>query len=239
MKEVSICMTHFNRKKQLLNTLQSIQNQDDAKELTEIIIVDDVSDVSLQLDDFKDIDLDIKLIPIQTKYKWWVNPCVAFNTAFNFIHGKRVILQNAECMHVSNIIQYTIDNLQPSEYVAMSALSLTKEATEAINLETRVVDINTEGSKWYCHSKYRPKAFHFCAALNASDLHRVGGFDPKFSEGVWYEDKEFLRSLKKNNIKIRIENSQRVFHQWHESVWKKIDEDKNLRKKNKQLLRLK
>src|SRR3989344_4979867 len=104
MKQVSICMTHFNRKNQLLNTLQSIQNQKDAKELTEIIIVDDVSVEPLKLSDFEDFDLDIKLISIQTKNKWWVNPCVGFNTAFNFVHGDIVIIQNAECLHATNII---------------------------------------------------------------------------------------------------------------------------------------
>jgi len=210
MKQLSICMTHFNRKIQLLNTLQSIQNQPDAKKLTEIIIVDDVSKVPLQLTDFSDFDLDIKLISVQTKNKWWVNPCVAFNTAFNFIHGERVIIQNAECMHATNIIQYTIDNLQPNEYIAMSALGLTEEATKLINRET----------------------------IHASDLRKVGGFDPRFSEGVYHDDEMFLNSLSKNNIKIRIEDSQLVFHQWHESVWKTIDNFDSKLKRNKQLLEL-
>ena len=96
MKQISICMTHFNRKNQLLNTLQSIQNQKNAKKLTEVIIVDDVSKSPLKLSDFSDFDLDIKLISIQTNDKWWVNPCVAFNAAFNFIHTDKVLLQNAE-----------------------------------------------------------------------------------------------------------------------------------------------
>ena len=60
MKKISICMTHYNRKQQLLNTLQSIQNQE-AKDLVEIIIVDDVSVTPLHFSDFKDFDLYIKL----------------------------------------------------------------------------------------------------------------------------------------------------------------------------------
>ena len=231
-------MTHFNRKIQLLNTLQSIQNQPDAKKLTEIIIVDDVSKVPLQLTDFSDFDLDIKLISVQTKNKWWVNPCVAFNTAFYFIHGERVIIQNAECMHATNIIQYTIDNLQPNEYIAMSALGLTEEATKLINRETSPAEIKRDGGEWYCHSKHRRKAFNFCAAIHASDLRKVGGFDPRFSEGVYHDDEMFLNSLSKNNIKIRIEDSQLVFHQWHESVWKTIDNFDSKLKRNKQLLEL-
>ena len=65
MKKISICMTHYNRKQQLLNTLRSIQNQL-VNELVEIIIVDDVSNVPLQFTDFDEFDLDIKLISIQT-----------------------------------------------------------------------------------------------------------------------------------------------------------------------------
>ncbi len=235
MKQVSICMTHFNRKNQLLNTLQSIQNQKDAKELTEIIIVDDVSEVPLQLSDFQDFDLDIKLISIQTKHKWWVNPCVAFNSAFNFINGERVIIQNAECLHATNVIQYVIDNLQPNEYIAMSALCLSEESTKLINLDTDPKDINRDGAEWYCHSIHKPKAFNFCAALYASDLQKVGGFDPRFSEGVCYDDDMFLYSLTQNNIKIRIEDSQLVFHQWHEKIWDKTPDFRRKLRRNKEL----
>lgn len=237
MKQLSICMTHFNRKDQLLNTLQSIQNQKDAKELTEIIIVDDVSKEPLQLGDFNDFDLDIKLISIQTNNKWWVNPCVAFNAAFNFINGEKVIIQNAECLHATNIIQYTISNLQPNEYIAMSALSLTKDATMLINRKD-LTKINKDGAQWYCHSEYKPKAYNFCAVIHTSDLRKVGGFDSKFSEGIYYEDDMFLNSLSKNNIKIRIEDSQLVFHQWHESVWKTIYHYNSKVRRNKQLLDL-
>lgn len=236
MKPLSICMTYLNRKKQILNTLQSIQNQKDAKNLTEIIIVDDVSKTPLKLSYFSDFDLDIKLISIQTKYKWWVNPCVAFNASFNFIHGEKVIIQNAECLHATDIIKYVVENLKPNEYVAMSTLSLTEKASRLINRRTNPNDISREGSQWYCHSKYRQQAYNFCAAIHTSDLKKIGGFDPRFSEGLWYDDDMFLKSLSKNNINIRIEDSQLVFHQWHESVWKKIDNYEGRRKRNKSLL---
>lgn len=237
MKKLSICITHFNRKNQLLNTLQSIQNQDNAKKLTEIIIVDDVSDNPLRLSDFSDFDLDIKLISIQTNSKWWINPCVAFNTAFNFIHGEKVIIQNAECLHATNIIQYVIDTLLPNEYIAMSALSLSEQVSTSINRNTTSNSVNREGAEWYCHSKYRPKAFNFCAAIFASNLRKVGGFNLDLSEGVWYEDKMFLNSLEKNNIKIRIEDSQLVFHQWHEKIWKNMNDFDIKSKRNKQIMK--
>lgn len=237
MKELSICMTHINRKKQLMNTLQSIQNQEGSKELCEIIIVDDVSEVPLKLSDFTDFDLDIKLISIQTRFKWWVNPCVGFNTAFNFIHSEKVIIQNAECLHASSVIHYVINNLQKNEYVAMSAVSLSEEVTKSITPSTKVEEINIKGAEWYCHSKFRPKAFNFCAALNREDLIKIGGFDNRFSEGVYYDDDRLLESLSKNGIKIRIEDSQVVYHQWHDKIWQGLDNYQTLRAKNKELMK--
>jgi glycosyltransferase involved in cell wall biosynthesis len=229
-------MTHLNRKKQLLNTLQSIQNQKDARNLTEIIIVDDVSETSLQLSDFKKFDLDIKLISVQTKDKWWVNPCVAYNTAFNFIHSDKVIIQNAECLHATNIIQFTLDNLKKNQYIAMSALALTKESTMLIDRKTKPDEISREGAKWTNHAKYKPTAYHFCAAIRTSDLKKIGGFDPRFSEGIWYDDNMLLKSLRKNDIEIIIERSQLVFHQWHESIWRNIENHREKMRKNKKLL---
>lgn len=235
MKELSICLTHINRREQLLNTLRSIEKQANAKELTEIIIVDDVSEVPLKLSDFKKIDLDIKLISIQTNHKWWYNPCVAFNTAFNFVHAKRVIIQNAECLHKTGIIDYTIKNLKPNEYIAMSALSLSEVASKKINRKTKMSDISLEGAEWYCHSRYRPKAYNFCAALMTEDLRAIGGFDLRFSEGICYEDDIFLSDLRKSGVKIRIEDSQVVYHQWHEKIWENLKDEQSLLKKNKAL----
>lgn len=236
MKELSICMTHYNRKNQLLNTLQSIQNQDIPKEVFEIIIVDDVSAVPLQLSDFEDFDLDIKLIPIQTKHKWWVNPCVGFNTAFNFINGRITIIQNAECLHGTDVIKYVLGNLKQNEYIAMSALSITEQATRSIDRNTSPDQISTTGAQWYCHSVHKPSPFNFCAALHTADLKRVGGFDPRFAEGISYDDDMFLHSLSKNNIDTRIEDTQLVFHQWHERVWESVDNFGGRLNKNHQLL---
>ena len=236
MKELSICMTHFNRKQQLINTLRSIQNQDNAKELAEIIIVDDVSVTPLHLDDFKEFDLDIKLVSIQTKSKWWVNPCVGFNTAFNFINGHRTIIQNAECLHGTDIIEYTINNLKQGEYIAMSALNITQDATFAITEHTSPADIDISGANWYCHSEHRNKPFNFCAAIHTEDLIKAGGFDNRFAKGVWFDDDALLEALEKNNINCRIEDSQLVFHQWHESIWEALPEYNELLQVNRNLI---
>lgn len=218
MKELSICMTHINRKQQLFNTLNSIERQN-VKELVEIIIVDDVSVEPLRIDEFENFNLDIKLITIATKNKWWVNPVVAFNTAFHFINGKRTIIQNAECLHVTNIVDFVISNLKQNQYIAMTALALSRESSIQINENTNVADIDTSNSKWYCHSIHRSDPLNFCAAMFTEDLRKVGGFDNRYAEGIWSDDTAFLTMLKKFKIETCIEDNQLVYHQWHEDLW--------------------
>lgn len=219
-KELSICMTHFNRKNQLLNTLYSIQRQGDVKDLCEIIIVDDVSETPLSYQDFNIFDLDIKLITIETKNKWWVNPVVGFNTAFNFISGEKTIIQNAECLHKTDIIRYVLENLKENQYIAMSTLAIPKEITENISKDTNLNDvINQDGCEWYCHSIYRPEPFNFCSAIHTNDLRKIGGFNLQFSDGLWYDDDDFLRRMANSNIEIKIEDFQLAIHQWHPDFW--------------------
>lgn len=233
MKELSICMTHFNRKQQLLNTLHSIQTQNIPNDLFEIIIVDDVSTTPLTYKDIENFDLDLKLITVQTNNKWWVNPCVGFNTAFNFLHGKRTIIQNAECLHGTEIIKYVLENLKPKQYIAMSALNITEQATAKITFDTQPSDIDITGAEWYCHSEHRPKPFNFCAAVHTKDLLEAGGFDRRFAEGVWFDDDALLESLNKVGVECIIEDSQLVFHQYHDRVW---DSKMHLLQKNRVLI---
>jgi hypothetical protein len=235
MKKISICMTHYNRKIQLLNTLQSIQNQD-LSNLVEVIIVDDVSKTPLELSDFEDFNLDIKLISLQTKSKWWINPCIGFNQAFNLIGAPITIIQNAECMHTTDIIQYVLTNLHSREYIAMSALSLSEEASKTITRTTVVSEISTAGSSWYCHSAFRPQPFNFCAAIHTEDLITSGGFANEFARGIYYDDDAFLHRLHTNNVECRIEDSQLVYHQWHEQIWEALPDHHELGAINRNLL---
>lgn len=216
-------MTHYNRKSQLLNTLQSIQNQKNSNDLFDIIIVDDVSDDPLTYDDVEEFDLDIKIVTIQTKNKWWVNPCIAFNTALGFVNSKRVIIQNAECLHATNVIEYVLGNLHLGHYIAMSAYGLSRESTMNITKDTQVSDINLGGGEWLCHNENfrggRNRPFNFCAAIFTSDLKKAGGFDSRLAEGVWYDDDVLLINLYKNGIKCRTEDNQLVYHQYHDKIW--------------------
>lgn len=118
----------------------------------------------------------------------------------------------------------------------MSALNITQAATFAITEHTSPTDIDITGANWYCHSEHRNKPFNFCAAIHTEDLRKAGGFDNRFAKGVWFDDDALLEALEKNNIDCRIEDSQLVFHQWHESVWEAMPEYSELLQVNRKLI---
>lgn len=55
----------------------------------------------------------------------------------------------------------------------------------------------TKWKGWYNHPIYNNRSLHFLTAIHRSDLDKVGGFDPKFKNGIWYDDNDFLHRVKK------------------------------------------
>lgn len=52
-----------------------------------------------------------------------INPCIPYNIGFELCKGDIIIIQNAECFHVGNILQYLIDNLNENDYITFSCFS--------------------------------------------------------------------------------------------------------------------
>ena len=114
--KISILMTYYKRIRELKNTLHSFRESkhDDF----EVIIVDDATgdgehDSKSVVGEFS--DLDIKLIRIDPKDKWWLNPSVPFNIGFKGASGEKIIIQNAECFHNGDVISYTANDLKENQ----------------------------------------------------------------------------------------------------------------------------
>lgn len=212
-------MTYWNRKKQLLNTLESIrQYNNDVK----IIIIDDSST------DGNDITYlsggNIRVVRLENK--WWINPCIAFNTGFSLVDTDIVIFQNAECMHIGNIIEHAIANIDKNTYLNYSALAINREVSEAINpgnavsliepyMHSRMVE-GWDGNGWYNHPKYREEYLHFCSAILREDLYSIGGFDERYADGLGFDDNDILYRIRRRGMKVRMFDEPFVIHQWHE-----------------------
>lgn len=217
----SIVMTAFNRNRQLLKTLEGFKHHQYGAD-TEVIIVDDASvePVDVRQSDYA---FSVRVIRIEPSEKWYANPCVPFNRGLRAARGEVVIIQNAECYHLNNVITYLRSNHDQLEHVyfAFACYSLKQEESLSNSLESYEQFINStaidNGSGgWYNHSKYRPVAYHFCSAIRRDRLNEIGFFDETFARGFAFDDDELLYRIRRK-LKVVIVDDCIVLHQWHYS----------------------
>lgn len=232
--KISIVTAYYNRIEQFRNTLLSITNINDL----EIIIIDDASDVAQKAEqvvsEFNEID--IKIINIQKEDKWYSNPCVPYNLGFKEASGEIIVIQNPECLHLGNILDYIRTNLQEDDYFSFSAYSLTKPVTDRVsslrsssdNYIGDVVKViapvisscnkrvrKTGELGWYNHPVINPVGYHFLSAIHKHHIVEMGGFDEQYAKGIGYDDDEFLHRLRLKGLKIKIPYIPIVLHQNH------------------------
>jgi GT2 family glycosyltransferase len=248
---VCIVMSYFERKNQLVNTIKSFSMN--GYEGVEVIIVDDASVEQLvtaeELLCFAP-KLDIRVIRVEPSNKKYFNPCIPFNYGFAEARGSIIIIQNAECIHVGDVVSYCRKNLDDSKYLSFGCFSIDKEAMMQISnrenfdrsflekyiSQEKAVNIDGENG-WYNHSVFRPVAYHFTTALTRKNLDLLKGFDTRYAYGIGYDDDEFLERIRRSRMKIEIIDDVTVLHQWHYSMTKSLGFDK-LFIRNRLLLKL-
>lgn len=232
--KISIVMSYHNfRKIQLINTLNQFENLYSNKYNFEVVIVDDNSNEEFKLYDIiNNYSFRINYIIISKEEKGdRINPCIAYNKGFKESTGDIIIIQNPECYHVGNIIDYIYKNIDESKYLTFSCYStnsheLTEELINSDNKFDKINDDNFNnknlcnyGILWYNHPMYRDVSYHFCSAIYKSKLDILGGFDENFGNGYCFDDDELLLSIK-YNLKLNIFNIDPsevfVIHQYHE-----------------------
>ena len=113
--KISIVMAYYNRKEQLITTLDSIRKS--AHNNFNVVIVDDASDKNHRLEDIiHRYPFEIKLIRIEPQNKKWINPCVPYNIGLQQADGNIVIIQNPEVFHVGDILSHAASNIKAKEY---------------------------------------------------------------------------------------------------------------------------
>jgi glycosyltransferase involved in cell wall biosynthesis len=219
--DLTIVMAFWNRKQQLLNTLRSIEQYGhDVK----IIIVDDASTDNQDIANLNSTD---KIKVVTLKDKWWINPCIAFNTGLIMADTDIVIIQNPECIHVGDVIGHTLANIKEGTYLNYSALAINDQLTGRISNGEDVKEViapymksaiwieNWDGNGWYNHPLYRAVMLHFCSAIMRSDLYSLGGFDERYANGSAFDDNEFLCRIMKKGMNIKMIEDPFVVHQAH------------------------
>jgi len=230
MRSVSIVMTYYNRPDQLRQTIRSLRafygvNLPDI----EVVIVDDGSSPALRAAPIlSDMKFSANLIEITPEEKTWVNPCIPFNRGFKAAQGEIVVIQNAESMHLANILNTVRSQLDDMTYLTFPCYSTTQDEFHRILGVSNAPDIvwhqnvlrciePLKNLQWYHHPQYVPTWYHFCSALTRRTLNQIGGFDERFSEGYCFEDNAFLLHIQRKGLRIPSIHSNQgyVAHLWH------------------------
>lgn len=251
--DFSIVMTYFDRKKQILNTINQFEKIYKNYNF-ELIIVDDNSSVEHKLNDvINNYTLNIKYILISAEEKEdRVNPCLAYNKGFEQAKGKIVLIQNAECYHSQNLFNFISKNLTSNNYLTFSCYNTSTERISNYVINNPLIIFNREFHHHYMNSlckkydkplwlnfpEYNETNYHFCSAIYNDNLKVLGGFNKDFAKGHSYDDDELLLSIKKNlNLKVLCVKPKNgfVIHQWHlrDTLIKSKDERTMLVKINK------
>lgn len=240
--KISIVMGYYNRKVQTIYTLNTI-NKSIYKNF-EVIIVDDNSDKDNSLYDILDkYNFPIKLIvltPIYKKFKNYISPCIPYNIGFHYVKGKKCIIQNPECCHMGDIINYVNLNLTQNSYLTFSCYALDEKYTNLlrknknnINFANEIIKKKIKKHRWYNHQTYKPFFYHFTSAIYYDKLKNIGGFNEGLQFGHAYDDNEFV--LRVDNIKLEkqiisySDNIPYVIHQFHKKLlrFKVVLQDNN------------
>ena len=225
---ISIVTPYYNRKRLFIETLKSIAKS--AYKDFEVIAVDDASIEDERIEDLITEFPFLKVIRLEEKDKWYFNSCIPFNIGIARATGDIIMLQNPECLHVHDVLDYVAAAVDNNNYVTMSTYSLNKELTENLPSQIDKADfINYFKSLpqqllrdyvgWCNHSKFRPCYFHFCVALTKKNMKILGGFDERYADGTGYEDNDFVDRVGKLELKKIINDDVSVIHQWHPIVY--------------------
>jgi hypothetical protein len=228
--KISIIIGYYNRKKQLLYTLKTINNS--SYKNIEIIIVDDCSDNPADIlnnSDFENLNMNIKLISIKKHEKTWINPCIGYNRGILESTGDIIILQNAEVCHIGDCITYVINNLNKNNWLTFNCYGLNNfqdneyiyshnnnEIYKYLNKlwkERNNYSIVPGGNNtfkdsvggWLNHFLYHFTAYHYFGAIFRDDLINKmgGGFDLDYANGICFDDNDFIKRLIVNNFEFK------------------------------------
>jgi hypothetical protein len=232
--KISIVTSYYNRKEQFTNTLKTIQRSSQIDNV-ELIVVDDCSAPEHQLHDIPEQFPFVKVITLKSEDRWYTNPCVPFNKAIKAATGDVIVLQNPECLHVGDILSDIVSKINDSVYLTYGVYSLSQETTKNLYdlpyeheyifsmIKSQIMPMNNinyvhEGHAcWYNHSLYRPAAYHFVAAMTKTNMDKLNGFDERYSNGIGFDDDEFLHRIKVLGLDIQIHDEPFAIHQWHYS----------------------
>ena len=220
---VSIIIACHNRKAQMTTTLNSIARS--VHPAFEVIIVDDGSDEEQALENVivkDDYPFSLQIITISKKEKTWINPCAAYNIGIRYAANEVIVLQNAEVVHVGDVLSFVARHITPKDWISFNCYGLNEpqSAVYASNIEVDGYAFiqkqpqhiggnsvaRSDPSGWLNHYDKHFVAYHYCGAIFREDLFRVmdGGFSSDFENLIGGDDDEFIKRLIFNKFNFKI-----------------------------------
>jgi len=213
---IAIVITYYNREEQLIKTIETIRQTAHAD--YEIIVIDDASDEPLSID-------GVTYVRIEPSEKKWNDVIVPFNIgilAALKLDPDIVIIQNAECYHVGDVLTYASNHVSDGTCISFACWSLSDGETnhwEEIGKDEKR-RMTGRGTGWYNHP-INARYFNFCNAYSRADMVSLNGFDERFKDGIGFADNDLVRRMMEMNLKILItdESNPFVVHQFHSRSW--------------------
>jgi GT2 family glycosyltransferase len=218
---ISIVMSYFNRLDQLRYTLKTI-SQSQVKDF-EVVIAEDFCDPKERLDnikkEFPHLDINVIRMSDTRPDKDYCNPCVPYNAAFRASRGDVIIIQNPECCHMGDVLQYTLNNLTSENYLTFHCYAATKAETRVMHSGEPLPMFTEKKSRWYNHTVERPYAYHFTTAITRENLVKLNGFDERFAHGQNMDDVELIYRVKALGLELTFVEDPWVVHQYHRKTY--------------------
>lgn len=235
--DFSIVMAYYNRKEQTLETLKGFEKLYAGKYNFEVIIVDDNSNQENKLNNIiNNFTYTINLIEISKEEKGIrSSPIRVFNKGFDNTRSKTIIIQNPECIHIGDILNYVNINMEYDKYISFPCYNSNNydvnkyiydnyDKININNIDNLVGEFNEDEKvknfpRWYQHPTIHNKNFHFCVAISKEYLDILGGFDNLYDDGHCFDDDDLVYKIKeilKLDIdSVTLDNNIGVIHLFH------------------------
>jgi glycosyltransferase involved in cell wall biosynthesis len=226
-------MTYFNRNKLLLNTLETLRES--KHDNFGVLVVDDGSEPRFHSGKYP---FQVNVIRIDKEDKKWKTHTPAQNIGVKkaIDYGAEVlILQNAEALHIGDVLMYTENNLTEQNYLSFACYSASKESSKFPDVLSTIHEtisgnnvgaFDSEHNSWYNHPLYRGTGYDFCSAITRENMIKLNGYDERYMNGYCYSDDDLVMRIKRLGLAIDIPTDPFVVHQWHSSSGAVVDFDK-------------
>ena len=203
---ISVIMTSSNRSKQVYYTLFTFLHST-FKDI-HIVLVDDSDRDPVLVEILKKYPFAIDFVQINRATKFWINPCVNYNIAFQYRKGNKIILQNSEVCHVGDVLSYVNTTVNDNQYLVFDVKACAGYASNDILYELHdplTTDIYTAGlfSQWYQHARTGNRQLHFLVAFTASTFEKFKGFSLDYAFSADFDDDDLLLLVKSKGIQVQ------------------------------------